>query len=129
MRPRRKKYGLWVRIEGKGRVCFWPKRRPVRSLDVSRSTNSARSAGNYYNAQAAVATDSMLVVASDVTQATNDKQQVAPMLGKIAHLPDELGACRSYFATASMAPPRWPDVPRLATLAMCPPHKTPSTCS
>src|SRR5208282_1493311 len=45
-----------------------------------------------YNAQAAVAAGSLLVVAVDVVQAANDKQQLAPMLGKIGALPDELGA-------------------------------------
>jgi hypothetical protein len=35
-----------------------------------------------YNAQAVVAEGSLLVVASDVTQAVNDKQQIEPMLGK-----------------------------------------------
>jgi transposase len=44
-----------------------------------------------YNAQAAVAADSLLVVATDVVQAPNDKQQLEPMLDKIAELPDELG--------------------------------------
>ena len=44
-----------------------------------------------YNAQAAVAADSLLVVAADVVQAPNDKQQLEPMLGKIAELPAELG--------------------------------------
>ena len=44
-----------------------------------------------YNAQAAVAADSLLVVATDVVQAPNDKQQLEPMLGKLAELPDELG--------------------------------------
>jgi transposase len=44
-----------------------------------------------YNAQAAVAADSLLVVATDVVQAPNDKQQLEPMLGKVAELPDELG--------------------------------------
>jgi transposase len=44
-----------------------------------------------YNAQAAVAAGSLLVVAADVTQAPNDKQQLAPMLDKIADLPDALG--------------------------------------
>ena len=44
-----------------------------------------------YNAQAIVAADSLLVLATDVVQAPNDKQQLAPMLGKIAALPDELG--------------------------------------
>src|SRR5216683_297643 len=44
-----------------------------------------------YNAQAVVAAGSLLVVASDVVQAPNDKQQLEPMLGKIADLPDALG--------------------------------------
>jgi transposase len=44
-----------------------------------------------YNAQAVVASDSLLVIAADVVQAPNDKQQLAPMLGKLAALPDELG--------------------------------------
>ena len=44
-----------------------------------------------YNAQAAVAADSLLVVAVDVTQAPNDKQQLAPMLDKIDGLPDDFG--------------------------------------
>jgi len=44
-----------------------------------------------YNAQAVVSAGSLLVVAADVTQAPNDKQQLAPMLDKIADLPDALG--------------------------------------
>jgi len=44
-----------------------------------------------YNAQAVVAADSLLVVATDVVQAPNDKQQLEPMLGKVAELPAELG--------------------------------------
>src|ERR1700686_2777881 len=44
-----------------------------------------------YNAQAAVAADSLLVVAVDVVQAPNDKQQIEPMLEKISALPDALG--------------------------------------
>ena len=44
-----------------------------------------------YNAQAAVAADSRLVVATDVVQAPNDKQQLEPILGKLAELPAELG--------------------------------------
>src|ERR1700723_2853566 len=41
-----------------------------------------------YNAQATVAADSLLVVTTDVVQAPNDKQQLEPMLGKIAGLAD-----------------------------------------
>jgi hypothetical protein len=44
-----------------------------------------------YNAQAAVAAGSLLVVATDVVQAPNDKQQLEPMLNKITTLPEELG--------------------------------------
>ncbi len=44
-----------------------------------------------YNAQAAVATDSLLVIAADATQAPTDKQQLEPMLNNIADLPDALG--------------------------------------
>src|SRR6202047_124747 len=44
-----------------------------------------------YNAQAVVAAGSLLVIAADVVQAPNDKQQLEPMLGKLAGLPDELG--------------------------------------
>jgi hypothetical protein len=44
-----------------------------------------------YNAQAAVAAESLLVIAVEVVQAPNDKQQIAPMLGKIDALPEHLG--------------------------------------
>ena len=44
-----------------------------------------------YNAQASVDTDTMLVVSTHVTQATNDKQQIEPSLTKLSTLPEELG--------------------------------------
>jgi transposase len=44
-----------------------------------------------YNAQAAVAAGSLLVVATEVVQAPNDKNQVEPMLEKIEALPERLG--------------------------------------
>ena len=44
-----------------------------------------------YNAQAAVDTDSMLVVSTTLTQSPTDKQQVEPMLAVLATLPKELG--------------------------------------
>jgi hypothetical protein len=44
-----------------------------------------------YNAQAAVDTESMLVVATNIAQVATDKQQVEPMLEALADLPDELG--------------------------------------
>ena len=49
-----------------------------------------------YNAQAAVAAGSLLVVATDVVQAPNDKQQLEPMLGKI-------GACPTNWARPGVA--------------------------
>ena len=42
----------------------------------------------YYNAQAVVAEGTMLVMAAFVTQAPNDKQQVAPMLEALAQVPE-----------------------------------------
>lgn len=43
-----------------------------------------------YNAQAVVDSESMLVMATHVTQAGNDKEQVVPMLAKLQALPEGL---------------------------------------
>ena len=43
-----------------------------------------------YNAQAVVDTESMLILATHVTQATNDKEQIAPMLAKVQANPEGL---------------------------------------
>ena len=51
-----------------------------------------------YNAQAAVATGSLLVVATDVVQAANDKNQVKPMLSKMGALPEGLGKVETLLA-------------------------------
>lgn len=62
-----------------------------------------------YNAQAVVTADSMLVIAADVVQAPNDKQQIEPMLNQIGGLPDSLGkaerllADTGYFSAANVA--------------------------
>jgi transposase len=62
-----------------------------------------------YNAQAAVAAGSLLVVAADVVQAPNDKQQLEPMLRKLAALPEDLGepetllADNGYFSATNVA--------------------------
>lgn len=53
-----------------------------------------------YNAQAAVAAGSMLVVTADVVQAPNDKQQVEPTLEKLAALPAALGEVKALLADA-----------------------------
>ncbi len=61
-----------------------------------------------YNAQAAVAAGSLLVIANDVVQAPNDKQQAEPMLTKIDALPEELGKAgtllgdNGYFSEANV---------------------------
>ena len=51
-----------------------------------------------YNAQAVVATGSMLIVAADVTQAANDKGQLLPMIEKLQRLPEELGRTKRILA-------------------------------
>jgi len=51
-----------------------------------------------YNAQAAVAAGSMLVVVPALTQAANDKQQVEPMLQRMAALPANLGRVENLLA-------------------------------
>ena len=62
-----------------------------------------------YNAQAVVAEGSLLVVAVDVVQAANDKQQLEPMLNQVVALPDTLGnaetllADNGYFSAANVA--------------------------
>lgn len=61
-----------------------------------------------YNAQAVVAAESLLVVAAQVVQAPNDKQQIEPMLRRIEALPAELGkpdtllADTGYFSEANV---------------------------
>ena len=55
-----------------------------------------------YNAQAVVAAGSLLVVAADVVQAPNDKRQLAPMLDKLAALPETLLADTGSFSAANV---------------------------
>jgi transposase len=51
-----------------------------------------------YNAQAAVDTQTMLIVHPGLTQAGNDKQQVEPMLKPLADLPEALGRVETLLA-------------------------------
>jgi len=51
-----------------------------------------------YNAQAAVATGSLLIVATAVTRAANDKRQLVPMIKKLKALPQELGRTKRLLA-------------------------------
>ncbi|MBI2800075.1 MAG: transposase [Gammaproteobacteria bacterium] len=61
-----------------------------------------------YNAQAAVDVNTMLVLATTLTQAANDKQQVAPMVKVLAALPADIGvvdtvlAANGYFSAANV---------------------------
>ena len=54
--------------------------------------------GQCYNAQAAVAAGSLLVLATDVVQAPNGKQQLIPMLDQLAGLPEALGQAETLLA-------------------------------
>ena len=51
-----------------------------------------------FNAQAVVDTESMLILASHVTQATNDKEQVKPMLKKVQANPEGLNQPQTWLA-------------------------------
>ena len=81
-----------------------------------------------YNAQAAVAAGSLLVVAIDVVQAPNDKQQLEPMLGKIGALPEELGepetllADAGYFSATNVATCETAGIKPLIALGRQPHH-------
>src|SRR5580693_5785906 len=82
------------------RPSMRPNLRPARPGRRAAARRRAAGGGfeQCYNAQAVVAAGSMLVVAVDVVQAPNDKQQLAPMLDKISALPDELGAAETLLA-------------------------------
>lgn len=51
-----------------------------------------------YNAQAVVDTESMLILAPHVTQATNDKEQVEPMVAKVRANPEGLNRPETWLA-------------------------------
>ena len=76
--------------------------------EQSRIMKSGAGFDQCYNAQAAVDTDSMLIVASFVTQAGNDSQQVQPMLAVLARQQEQLGqpshflADTGYFSAANV---------------------------
>jgi len=62
-----------------------------------------------YNAQSSVDTETMLVLATHVSQAANDKKEIVPALKKIAELPEEWGAAdhllgdTGFFSAANVA--------------------------
>lgn len=63
-----------------------------------------------YNAQAAVDREAQVIVAAAVTQAENDKRQLAPMLLKVQELtgrvPAQVTADSGYFSEANVTDPR-----------------------
>jgi transposase len=81
-----------------------------------------------YNAQAAVAAGSLLVVATDVVQAPNDKQQVEPMLAKVEALPAELGevehllADHGYFSASNVEACKKADIEPVIAMGRQPHH-------
>jgi len=76
--------------------------------EESRIMKTAGGFEQCYNAQAAVDTDSMLIVGGYVTQACNDKQQITPMLAVLAAYPNAVGipeqllADTGYFSAANV---------------------------
>lgn len=51
-----------------------------------------------YNSQAAVDVETMLIVGTHVSQHTNDKQQVEPMLAELEKLPETLDQANAMLA-------------------------------
>ena len=74
--------------------------RPVRNKEKDTGQKPGGSFEQSYNAQAAVATDTMLVVATPLTQAANDTRQISPMLPPLGHLPEALGTVTQILADA-----------------------------
>ena len=83
-----------------------------------------------FNAQAVVATESLLVIAGEVVQAPNDKQQIAPMLEKIDALPEDLGrpetllADNGYFSEANVTLCAAANIEPLIALGRQPHHQS-----
>jgi hypothetical protein len=98
-----------------GRALLPPKEGPLPQDQINLTDEASRimpvAGGGFeqcYNAQAAVAADSLLVVSTNVVQAANDKQQLAPMVEQLKALPEEIGkpetllADNGYFSAANV---------------------------
>jgi transposase len=88
-----------------------PKARDQVNLTDEESRIMPTSRGGFeqsYNAQAAVDTETMLVVIPHVSQAPNDKREITPILDKVQALPESLGqvqvllADTGYFSAANV---------------------------
>jgi transposase len=83
-----------------------------------------------YNAQAVVATGSLLIVATEVTQAANDKEQLAPMIERLKALPKELGRAKriladsGYLSEANVAHCTTAKIEPLIAMGRCRHHLT-----
>jgi hypothetical protein len=81
-----------------------------------------------YNAQAVVATGSLLIVAAEVTQAPNDKKQLEPMIEKLKALPPQLGRTRriladsGYLSEANVQRCAAAKIEPLIAMGRCPHH-------
>jgi hypothetical protein len=115
----------------RGRVPTPPVEMPLPSDQINLTDEESRimptSGGGFeqcYNAQAVVAAGSLLVVATDVVQAANDKQQLSPMLGKLAELPEELGkpdallADNGYFSAVNVVACQAAEIDALIALGL-----------
>lgn len=81
-----------------GKKPVAPDEKPKASDQVNLTDEESRimpvSGGGFqqaYNAQAAVDMDTMLILENHVSQSSNDKQELKPILNKIAQLPNRLG--------------------------------------
>jgi hypothetical protein len=67
-----------------------------------------------YNAQAAVDSEAQIILAASITQETNDKKQLIPMLEKVeaqaGQTPEKVSADSGYFSEAALSDDRVSDV-------------------
>ena len=80
-----------------------PKKRDQVNLTDEESRIMPQSGGGFqqaYNSQASIDIESMIVVATHMTQNTNDKQEIAPALEQLLALPSDLGRVDSVIADA-----------------------------
>jgi hypothetical protein len=82
------------------KLCVEPTAQVTLTDEESRIMPTADGFIQGYNAQAAVTMGSQFVVSTGVTQATNDKQQLAPVLERLQALPAALGAVTAIAADA-----------------------------
>ena len=86
-----------------------------------------------YNAQASVDTETMLVLATHVSQAPNDKQEIVPALKTITELPEQWGVAEhllgdtGFFSAANVAACEKAGISALLASQRDPHHMSPFT--